>query len=88
MARIPMKDDPPSLEKLVAMHGDPIDALAKMHFDCMSQADQLDAAGELPEARVARKMADECRHNMAKYGFVPGFVDGMPKALRSKTSQN
>ena len=82
MARIPMKGDPPSLQQIVEKYGDPIDALAGMHFDCLSQAEQHDAAGETQEAYEARKTAETCRKDMAKYGFVPKIVDGVAKALR------
>jgi hypothetical protein len=77
-----MKGDPLSVRQIIEKYGNPIDALAGMHFDCLAQAEQHEAAGETQESQEARKAAETCRKDMAKYGFAPAKVDGVPKALR------
>lgn len=77
-----MKGDQPTLQQIVEKYGDPIDALASMYFDCLLRADQYEAAGETQEAEVSRNMAEKCRKELAKYGFVPKMDDEMAKAER------
>ena len=81
MARIPMKGDPPSLQQIIKKYGDPIDALAKAHFDCLLQAEHFEAGGETQEAQEVRIMAEKCRKEMEGYGYVPGMIDGVAKAV-------
>ena len=87
MTRIPMKGDPPSLKQIVAKYGDPIDVLATTYFDCLTEAEERGAAGETQDADEARRMAEECRSEMAKYGFVPEISEGVATAVRPSSAR-
>ena len=82
LAHIPMKGDPPSLNQILEKYGDPLDQLAEMHFDCLKRAVQFDEAGDLKEANQFRKLAEQCRKNLMKYGFLLKIIGDGAKAVR------
>jgi hypothetical protein len=79
-----MKGDPPSLRQILQKYGHPADSLAASYFDALERADEHESTGEADEARSYHNLAEECRKELAKYGFVPEKVDGTPKAARPR----
>jgi len=84
MARIPMKGDPPSLQQIVEKYGGPADYMAAGYFDALARADEHESTGEVDEALAYRQIAERSRKDLAKYGYVPGMLDGIAKAVRPK----
>lgn len=82
VAHIPMKGDPPSLKQIVEKYGNPADHMAVGYFEALARADERDSAGESDEALAYRQLAESCRKDLMKYGFVPEILDGVAKAVR------
>jgi hypothetical protein len=80
--RIPMMDDPPTLKQIFEKYGDPLEELARMHFDCLQRAAQQEVEGNSKEAVDFRITAEKCRMSMAKYGFLPTIIDDQARAVK------
>lgn len=81
---IPMKEDPPSLDEIVARYGDPADKMAEAYFDCLARAEACEAGSDPDEAQDLRELAETCRRSLAQYGFVPEREGDVSKAVRPK----
>lgn len=67
MGRIPMKDEPPSLEELVKLYGHPLDTIEEIHADSGRRLAEAEAAGDAELAADIRKVLKQTQKVLDQY---------------------
>lgn len=64
-----MKDDPPSLDDLVATYGHPADGVLEIHAQTERQLVEAEATGDKAEVRQLRALLKRSQRLIDRYGL-------------------